>query len=205
MSFEHFGLEAELLRAVREQGYNEPTPIQARAIPAILDGRDLMAGAQTGTGKTAGPNLINTTRINAEDVLNSNGLKLGEIEYVESLELNAVLFQKIDGEDVASGAFVPKGSKIDLIIGDGLGNISFETPDFTGQSLDEVRFQISASKLILDIINYVPNDTLPANLRNRIYHQLPPAGRKTSSGGNIEIWINREPPKEDGNGEIEMN
>ncbi|MEE4376758.1 MAG: DEAD/DEAH box helicase [Candidatus Competibacteraceae bacterium] len=54
MSFEHFGLEAEILRAVREQGYDTPTPIQEQAIPSVLAGRDLMAGAQTGTGKTAG-------------------------------------------------------------------------------------------------------------------------------------------------------
>ncbi len=54
MSFESLGLEADLLRAVREQGYDAPTPIQAQAIPAVLSGRDLMAGAQTGTGKTAG-------------------------------------------------------------------------------------------------------------------------------------------------------
>ena len=57
MSFEHFGLEAEILRAVREQGYDTPTPVQTQAIPAILAGRDLMAGAQTGTGKTAGFSL----------------------------------------------------------------------------------------------------------------------------------------------------
>lgn len=54
MSFETLGLSAELLRAVSAQGYLEPTPIQRHAIPAILDGRDVMAGAQTGTGKTAG-------------------------------------------------------------------------------------------------------------------------------------------------------
>jgi ATP-dependent RNA helicase RhlE len=53
MSFDSLGLEAELLRAVREQGYDEPTPVQREAIPAILAGRDLLAGAQTGTGKTA--------------------------------------------------------------------------------------------------------------------------------------------------------
>ncbi|MEJ2321186.1 MAG: ATP-dependent RNA helicase RhlE [Gammaproteobacteria bacterium] len=54
MSFDSLGLSAELLRAVAEQGYTEPTPIQRKAIPVILDGRDVMAGAQTGTGKTAG-------------------------------------------------------------------------------------------------------------------------------------------------------
>jgi len=54
MSFEKLGLSAELLRAVEEQGYREATPIQQQAIPLILEGRDILAGAQTGTGKTAG-------------------------------------------------------------------------------------------------------------------------------------------------------
>lgn len=54
MSFESLGLRAELLRAINEQGYETPTPIQAQAIPRVLEGGDLMAGAQTGTGKTAG-------------------------------------------------------------------------------------------------------------------------------------------------------
>ena len=54
MSFDSLGLNPEILRAVAEQGYVEPTPIQQQAIPAVLQGRDLMASAQTGTGKTAG-------------------------------------------------------------------------------------------------------------------------------------------------------
>ncbi len=54
MSFENLGLRAELLRAVSENGYNVPTPIQSQAIPLVLEGRDIMGGAQTGTGKTAG-------------------------------------------------------------------------------------------------------------------------------------------------------
>ena len=54
MSFSELGLSDKLVRAVAEQGYTTPTPIQAQAIPAILKGGDLLAGAQTGTGKTAG-------------------------------------------------------------------------------------------------------------------------------------------------------
>jgi ATP-dependent RNA helicase RhlE len=54
MSFQSLGLSESLVRAVTERGYTQPTPIQARAIPAVLAGGDLMAGAQTGTGKTAG-------------------------------------------------------------------------------------------------------------------------------------------------------
>lgn len=54
MSFTSLGLSAPILDAVAEQGYTTPSPIQAKAIPAVLDGRDVMAAAQTGTGKTAG-------------------------------------------------------------------------------------------------------------------------------------------------------
>jgi ATP-dependent RNA helicase RhlE len=52
-SFDSFGLTDEILRAITEQGYSTPTPIQLKAIPTILNGRDVLAGAQTGTGKTA--------------------------------------------------------------------------------------------------------------------------------------------------------
>jgi ATP-dependent RNA helicase RhlE len=54
MSFNNLGLRAELIRAVSEKGYDTPTPIQTQAIPLVLEGRDLMGSAQTGTGKTAG-------------------------------------------------------------------------------------------------------------------------------------------------------
>lgn len=53
-SFNELGLSEDILRAVSEQGYTSPTPIQQQAIPAVIQGGDLLAGAQTGTGKTAG-------------------------------------------------------------------------------------------------------------------------------------------------------
>ena len=67
MSFDELGLTPELLRAVADQGYTEPTPVQREAIPLVLAGRDLLAGAQTGTGKTAAfvlpiLQLLNATR-----------------------------------------------------------------------------------------------------------------------------------------------
>ena len=65
MTFKNFGLIPELLRAIEEKGYTQPTAIQSQAIPLILEGGDLLAGSQTGTGKTAGftlpllQNLVN--------------------------------------------------------------------------------------------------------------------------------------------------
>jgi ATP-dependent RNA helicase RhlE len=55
--FEDFGLSADILRALADQGYIHPTPIQAEAIPVVLQGHDVMGAAQTGTGKTAGFSL----------------------------------------------------------------------------------------------------------------------------------------------------
>ena len=53
MTFDSLGLSADLLRTVAEEGYVKPTPVQAAAIPLVLQGRDVLAAAQTGTGKTA--------------------------------------------------------------------------------------------------------------------------------------------------------
>ena len=54
MKFSDLGLAEPLVRAVHEHGYDTPTPIQAQAIPIVLQGADVLGGAQTGTGKTAG-------------------------------------------------------------------------------------------------------------------------------------------------------
>ena len=54
MSFQSLGLDDALLKAIAKKGYTKPSPIQQKAIPKILQGRDVLASAQTGTGKTAG-------------------------------------------------------------------------------------------------------------------------------------------------------
>src|SRR5262245_62527809 len=64
-TFANLGLSAELVRAVTEQGYTAPTPIQSQAIPVVLSGRDLLGAAQTGTGKTAGFTLPMLQRFSA--------------------------------------------------------------------------------------------------------------------------------------------
>jgi ATP-dependent RNA helicase RhlE len=63
MSFAQLNLSAEILKAISDQGYTEPTPIQSQAIPPILAGKDLMGAAQTGTGKTAGFTLPMLSRL----------------------------------------------------------------------------------------------------------------------------------------------
>ena len=67
MTFDDLNLAPAIMKAVREQGYEIPTPIQAQAIPAVLAGHDLLAGAQTGTGKTAAFVLPLLDRLSREE------------------------------------------------------------------------------------------------------------------------------------------
>jgi ATP-dependent RNA helicase RhlE len=76
MSFDSLGLKPELLRAVADKGYTQPTPIQAEAIPAVLSGNDVLAGAQTGTGKTAGFTLPLLQKLGARHGKNPRALVL---------------------------------------------------------------------------------------------------------------------------------
>lgn len=75
MSFESLGLSDSLLRAVHDKGYRTATPIQQQAIPAILTGRDIMAAAQTGTGKTAGFTLPLLHRLAAGQPARANSVR----------------------------------------------------------------------------------------------------------------------------------
>ena len=75
MTFSTLGLSEPLLRAVSGQGYTTPTPIQLQAIPAVLAGRDLMAAAQTGTGKTAGFTLPLLQRLSGGDKVQANTIR----------------------------------------------------------------------------------------------------------------------------------
>lgn len=75
MDFASLGLSAPLLKAVAEQGYNTPTPVQQQAIPAIIKGQDVMAAAQTGTGKTAGFTLPVLERLSEKASARSNSVR----------------------------------------------------------------------------------------------------------------------------------
>ena len=75
MSFDLLGLSTPILKALKEQGYDKPTPIQEKAIPPILEGRDIMAAAQTGTGKTAGFTLPMLEKLSQGRKASSNQIR----------------------------------------------------------------------------------------------------------------------------------
>jgi len=93
MTFSNLGLSLPILRAVEEQGYNTPTPIQIQAIPAILKGQDLLASAQTGTGKTAGFTLPLLHRLADQPHAKSNHIKI--LILAPTRELAAQIHQSV--------------------------------------------------------------------------------------------------------------
>ena len=107
MLFTDLGLSAEILRAVSDQGYTEPTPIQAKAIPTVLEGHDVLAGAQTGTGKTAGFTLPLLQRLSEQKP--ANGYRpVRALVLTPTRELAAQV-----GESVATyGKYLPMRSAV---------------------------------------------------------------------------------------------
>ncbi len=95
MSFDSLGLAPSLLRAVSDQGYTQPTPIQARAIPEILAGRDLLAAAQTGTGKTAAFTLPMLHRLQAQPASGDGRRPVRVLVLVPTRELAAQVEESV--------------------------------------------------------------------------------------------------------------
>ena len=103
MTFAQLGLTDELLKAVTEQGYTTPTPVQEKAIPLILAGRDVLAGAQTGTGKTASFTLPLLQRLAANSDPHQKPRRVRALILVPTRELAAQVYESV----IAYGKFLP--------------------------------------------------------------------------------------------------
>ena len=103
MTFEQLGLAEELLNAVTEQGYITPTPVQQKAIPLILEGRDVLAGAQTGTGKTASFTLPLLQRLAENSDPHQKPRRVRALILVPTRELAAQVYESV----ITYGKYLP--------------------------------------------------------------------------------------------------
>ncbi|MBL8426686.1 MAG: DEAD/DEAH box helicase [Dechloromonas sp.] len=110
MTFSQLGLAAPLLQALDALGYQEPTPVQAQAIPAVLAGRDLMAAAQTGTGKTAGFALPLLQRLSESDeAVASNSIRALVLVPTRELAEQVMTSFRQYGEHLAVSSYAAYG------------------------------------------------------------------------------------------------
>jgi beta-lactam-binding protein with PASTA domain len=132
------------------------------------------------------PNLKDRSFINAQRELESFGLLLGEISYVPDLQLNAVLKQSINGREIPEGELIAKGTKIDLMVGDGLSNRELDVPDLAGMPLDEALELLQGSNLQKGTVIY---EEKAGTTPNSIIRQKPEPGSKIREGDMIDIWV----------------
>ncbi|MCG8321405.1 MAG: PASTA domain-containing protein [Cytophagales bacterium] len=121
--------------------------------------------------------------------LQSLGLKVGAIKYEPDMAFNAVLRQEFEGKEISEGTSIFKGSKIDLVVGDGYGKRDFPVPDLLGMQLEEAEFVLAGVGLKTGSIleaREIENDTLPAGT---IIRQTPEKGEKIRIGEVVDIWV----------------
>jgi ATP-dependent RNA helicase RhlE len=106
MSFSSLGLSRPLLRAIDEEGYSEPFPIQAKVVPAVLDGKDIMAAAETGTGKTASFSLPLLHRLAGGAKVRANHIR------VLILTPTRELAEQVAGNVATYGKYLPLKSGV---------------------------------------------------------------------------------------------
>lgn len=135
------------------------------------------------------PNLISRKVANAEKALKDVGLVRGEIIYEPDIAENAVLRQMYKGEEIPAGNPTPRGSKIDLVVGDGLGKQTFTMPDLTGMEYEDAKVYVTGVKMK---IGSVINDSgAPEEFTGIVTKQHPVAGSQTRSGQLVDLWVGR--------------
>lgn len=134
------------------------------------------------------PNLVNLQLKNVQEILSNIGLERGDIVYVPDIGINVVLEQRYRGVSVREGFEIPKGARIDLVVGDGMGNQLLLVPDLTGMEEEDGEFLILGSGLRVGNKNYSATDSVAPG---KIFLQSPPAGMEVRTGDLIDIWISK--------------
>lgn len=150
------------------------------------------------------PQLVDGSVKNAYVVLKSYDLLVGDIRYESDLALNAVLRQLYNGKIIKEGEYVPKGAKIDLVAGDGLGNQVFNVPDLIGLTYEDAEFSIIGSGLKVGDIYYEPEGIAQIKVEGAdgtvtyeekvmplgtIFKQSPSSERRIKIGQYIDLWM----------------
>jgi beta-lactam-binding protein with PASTA domain len=134
------------------------------------------------------PDLLDNSLRQAEAILRSYGLKTGQLIYKPDLAKNAVLEMQIKGQPVNKGKEVPKGTTIDLVLGDGFGNTRVSVPQLFNLTLQEALFVLNASSLNVGAI--ISDETVRDSTRARVYRQVPgPSSDAISQGEPIDLFI----------------
>ena len=134
------------------------------------------------------PDLVDRSRINAEVVLKSNELTRGKILFEPSPFLNLVKELRYQGKPIAAGVRVPKGSVIDLVIGDGNGSADFTIGNLVGDAYEQALYKINGWNLHLGDVG-IPEGIDTTGIVPFVYKQLPLPGDSVRVGDPVTLWL----------------
>ncbi len=155
----------------------------------VKEGRKIYVTVTTGTPPNVKmPRLLGRSFLNAQTELENHGLALGEVERIPDLQVNTVLKQMYRGAELKEGTEIPKGTKIDLVVGDGLGVQEFDVPNLMGLPLDEAEFALTGQGLQVGSIVY---ENRTDKELGTVFKQVPsPGPGKTIRVGEVvDLWI----------------
>ncbi len=193
----------DAIKTVESMGfrYQVDSVYQADAKPGMVIEQDPDAGTDVKENRTlyltiitrvapnvTFPDLLEMTYVEARATLNNYGLKLGDTIYIPDIARDRVLDVKYGGQKLKAGEEIPKGSEIDLVLGNGFGASEVEIPSLIGFTLQEVKFALQGAGLTLGAVNYMGtvNDSTSA----RVVSQSPvPDSTKVSIGTPINIAV----------------
>jgi|SRR5690606_34751317 len=134
------------------------------------------------------PNLVNMPLRNVQEILSNIGLERGDIVYVPDIGINVVLEQRYRGVTVKEGFEISKCARIDLVVGDGMGNQLLLVPDLVGMEEEDAEFLILGSGLRVGNKNLASTDSVAPG---KVFLQAPPAGTEVRTGDLIDVWVSK--------------
>lgn len=152
---------------------------------------------------TAMPDLVNYSFRSAEMTLESQRLKVGDTIYKPDFAKNSVLEQLYNGKSIKAGEMIPEGSKITLVIADGIGNVANPVPNLVGLTYQQALDLLSASSLNVGIVltSGVLSDTLSAFVFKQSPPKMDQMGQPNTihAGESIDLWISQTNPSDSTN------
>ncbi len=141
------------------------------------------------------PDLEDVSLRQAEAILKSYGLLTGEITYKPDLCKNCVLYAEVNGNPIKKGDEIPRGTVIDLVLGDGIGNTRIAVPQLVGLTLEEALFVLKASGLNIGAI--VNTEHVKDSLRAFIYRQIPEPlpDAWINQGESVDVFLSSRKPE----------
>lgn len=135
------------------------------------------------------PKLVDKSLRQAQIEIESYGLVVGQLTYIPDMAQNAVLKQLVDGKEIKPGDLIAKGTAVDLVLGDGLGNSQVEVPFLLNLSPNEAKFVLIASSLNIGAVVFT--GSISDSSKVVVVKQIPSAvdGRTLNMGESIDLFL----------------